>query len=275
MDWPSFRSAVLYEARNAQTIEDTYPAIKLGLTLLGDRHSYYVTRSCEYIFNPDSPSAFGACAANPEPPAPARFPDIGYIRIRVYLDGDREQRARVIDDAIRAEDRDGLVGWIVDLRNSHGGDMWPVVAGIGSVLGDGIAGYFMFLGNVVKDSWGYESGRALYGTKTIMEMATPVHLRRPMPRVAVLTDTGVSSSGEAIAAGFRERPNTRSFGQPTCGLSTGVTQVALVTGGTLGIVDTRMADRLHQAYGSALVPDETITDSSALIARAVAWLRGQ
>jgi carboxyl-terminal processing protease len=53
----------------------------------------------------------------------------------------------------------------------------------------------------------------------------PYKLVVPSPRVAVLTDTGVASSGEAIA--FRGRPNTRSFGTPTCGLSTDVNHSGL------------------------------------------------
>ena len=275
VEWNTFRQTVLFEARDAQTIEDTLPAIKLALTMLGDRHSYYVTRTGQYIFNPASPSAFGACASNPEPPEPPRFADIGYVRVRVFLDGDRTVRARAIQDAIRAEDRPGLAGWIVDLRNSHGGDLWPVAAGLGSILGDGIAGYFMLPGSVVKNRWGYEAGRAFEGDTTIMQLENPVALRIPNPRVAVLTDTGVSSSGEAMTIAFRERPNTRSFGLPTCGLSTGVTQVALLTGGVIGIVDTRMADRTQRQYGEAVFPDEIFTDANALVLRAAAWLRGQ
>jgi len=35
--------------------------------------------------------------------------------------------------------------------------------------------------------------------------------------VAVLSDNGIASSGEATLIAFRQRPNTRSFGDATCG----------------------------------------------------------
>ena len=40
-------------------------------------------------------------------------------------------------------DRVSLVGWIVDLRGNTGGNMWPMVAGVGPVLGNGVAGFFV------------------------------------------------------------------------------------------------------------------------------------
>lgn len=45
-------------------------------------------------------------------------------------------------------------------------------------------------------------------------------LKRPSPRVAVLFDGMTASSGEAVVVAFKQRPDTRSFGMPTCGLST-------------------------------------------------------
>lgn len=275
-NWTTFRASVLAVASGAQTIEDTYPAIKTALTMLGDQHSYYITTGGEFIFNPQSPSAFGVCASNPEPPEPPRYADIGYIRVRIYLNGDMQARAKAIQDAIRAEERSGLIGWIVDMRNSHGGNMWPALAGLGSLLGEGIAGYFVPPGTLPRVSWSYKSGGAYNDSDVFVQLpAAPVALRVSSPKIAVLTDTGVSSSGEAIAISFRERPNTRSFGAATCGLSTVVSQATLQNGAVLGIVFGKMADRTGRQYGGIVVPDEPIADVNAAFLRAVAWLRGQ
>jgi C-terminal processing protease CtpA/Prc len=35
-------------------------------------------------------------------------------------------------------DQGNLAGWIVDLRNNGGGNMWPMLTGIGSILGEGV-----------------------------------------------------------------------------------------------------------------------------------------
>jgi carboxyl-terminal processing protease len=277
MNWTTFRASVLDAGRSAQTIADTYQAIKLALTLLGDKHSYYVTSGGEFIYNPDSPSAFGVCAANSAPPFPPTFPDIGFLKVQIYPDGDPQVRAAEIQDAIRAQDRSGLVGWIVDMRNSHGGNLWPTLAGLGSILGNGRAGFFIGPNNSTTGDWGYSANAAYNNGTNIVNLTSPVQLRVPNPRVAVLTDVGISSSGEAITVAFRERPNTRSFGLPTCGLSTAISQFALTTakGSTIGVVDGIMADRTRHPYGSFIVPDELISDNAAIVTRAVAWLRGQ
>lgn len=39
--------------------------------------------------------------------------------------------------------RDDPAGWIVDLCGNGGGNMWPIIAGVGSVLGDDLLGFFI------------------------------------------------------------------------------------------------------------------------------------
>ena len=104
----------------------------------------------------------------------------------------------------------------------------------------------------------------------------------PNARVAVLTDIGVASSGEAIAIAFRGRPNTRSFGTPTCGLSTAVEQFPLTRAGEIlpfsqsariAVVTDVMADRTMKKYGGVIEPDELVSDPIEVVPRAVAWLR--
>jgi hypothetical protein len=41
VDWKSLRANTMAAAESAQTIADTYPAIRVALTQLGDRHAYY------------------------------------------------------------------------------------------------------------------------------------------------------------------------------------------------------------------------------------------
>jgi C-terminal processing protease CtpA/Prc len=91
--------------------------------------------------------------------------------------------------------------------------------------------------------------------------------------VAVLTDGSVASSGEAIVIAFRARADTRSFGTPTCGLSTGVQGFPLSDGATLFLAVSVMADRTRTAYGAQVTPDEIVPDAAQAVERAVAWLR--
>ena len=98
-------------------------------------------------------------------------------------------------------------------------------------------------------------------------------LHIPTPRDAVFSDTAVASSGEATLIAFRQRPDTRSFGLPTCGLSTANSPVHALGWGDAQSHDAVMADRTQARYGDQVQPDEVITDRTELVTRAVAWLQ--
>jgi C-terminal processing protease CtpA/Prc len=91
--------------------------------------------------------------------------------------------------------------------------------------------------------------------------------------VAVLTNCGVVSSGEAVVIGFRARRDARSFGTPTYGLSTANDEFTLTGGGTLILTVSTMADRTGRTYGSAVAPDEMIADPVETVRRAIEWIR--
>jgi C-terminal processing protease CtpA/Prc len=101
----------------------------------------------------------------------------------------------------------------------------------------------------------------------------PYTLASPEPKVAVLTDGNVASSGEATAIAFKGRPNTRFFGAATCGLST-ANEPFMVDGATLTLTVSTIADRNKVAYGDTLPPDEVIMDNTELLNRAISWIRG-
>lgn len=44
---------------------------------------------------------------------------------------------------LRELDTSTPCGWIVDLRQNSGGDLWPMLAGLGPLLGEGLAGAFV------------------------------------------------------------------------------------------------------------------------------------
>jgi C-terminal processing protease CtpA/Prc len=150
--------------------------------------------------------------------------------------------------------------------------MWPMIAGVGPVLGEGVAGYFIDPAGV-ETAWQYRDGAAWEGDVANQRVAAPYRLRRHRPRVAVLTDNGIASSGEAVVLSFTGRPDTRSFGDRTCGLSTANAPYPLSDGATLNITEAVMADRRRIKYGHSIQPDETVLTADQVMARAVAWLR--
>jgi carboxyl-terminal processing protease len=269
IDWPAFRQTVEGVMPNAQTIKDLYPRIRTALLLLNDHHSFYQGPDSTYIYSP----SLGPCT-DPTPPAVQVSDDIGYIKVGSFTGrGSAETAfAQSIQDAVRAADRGNLAGWIVDLRNNGGGNMWPMIAGLGPILGEGTAGAFVDPDGGIT-WWGYQDNASIYNESPFVRVPTPYRLLRANPRVAVLTNCGVKSSGEAVAIAFRARRNTRSFGTATYGLSTANEEFALTGGGTLVLCVSTMADRTGRTYGNAVASDEVIGDPVETVHRAIEWLR--
>jgi hypothetical protein len=269
INWTNFRTAVFADAGAAQTIPDLYPAIRTAVRLLGDGHSSY--RSAD-----GSTTIFvgtRSCSA-PAVVAPALPATIGYVRVTGFS-GDAAQSTAFADGvqaAIAAADRDDLIGWIVDLRSNGGGNMWPMIAGVGPVLGEGPLGYFIDPTGL-DTLWEYRNGGSILNGNVAQRVSTTYRLRRPQPKVAVLVDNRVASSGEATFVAFIQRPNTRSFGSPTCGLSTSNRGFPMANGALLNLTTAVMADRAKTRYGDSIPPDEVIGDPDEAVRRAMTWLQ--
>ena len=110
------------------------------------------------------------------------------------------------------------------------------------------------------------------GTSRNQRVAAPYRLRRDRPRVAVLIDNGVASSGEAVVLSFKGRPDTRSFGDRTCGFSTANAPYLMSDGATLNITEAVMADRTRTRYGASIQADEAVA-ADQVVERAIMWLR--
>ena len=174
-------------------------------------------------------------------------------------------------------------GWIVDLRANPGGNMSPMLLGLGPVVGSGVVGYFVDPDSAWT-SWYYRAGEAgINLAPSGFRVSAPYELRRPDPPVAVLTGSTTASSGEAIATAFRGRPETRSFGAGTAGLSTGVAGIRLRDGAQIGLATSVFADRTRRVYGGVIEPDQPVggtmredpSSGDAGVDAAAAWLLGR
>lgn len=172
--------------------------------------------------------------------------DIGYLELPTYTRVPTVPASTdyvlLAQDAIRRADQAGACGWIVDLRNDTGGDIWPMLAAVGPVLGEGVVGYFVDPDGV-KTAWSYAAGKAQLGGKTVIGIENAYRLKHPAPAVAVLTGRDTASAGEAIVVAFRGRPHTRSFGEPTAGVPTGNEVYTLSDGALLVLTVVLDADR--------------------------------
>ena len=269
IDWISLRADVYAEAANATTYDQTHPAVQLALRRLDDNHSWFQLPNGSYLDYPRTLNCIGSTV-----PTPTGLPaDIGYVRIAQFGGSDAAAAAYMtaIQAQMEAMDSDQLVGWVIDLRGNGGGNMWPMLASLHPFL-DGSTGFFVDPDSIW-DEWWVHEGTSFLNQVPVSTVPSPFLPRATDGRVAVLTDVRVASSGEAAAVSLRGRPNTRSFGTATCGVSTGIVAGSVGAGYTLGLATVWMADRDSTVYGGKLHPDEVIEDPDATLARAIEWIR--
>jgi len=286
IDWPSFRAAALAngEAAQAQTPAATYPAIRTALAALGDHHSFLqppVSASFTLLLHP-SDSLDGEIVGG----------KYGYIRVPTYapVNGGTTAQATAFADTlqalVRVTDAKGACGWVVDLRHNSGGNMWPMLAGIGPIVGEGdnLGAFVDASGTITR--WYYTAGASGTTNGLTKQVSasvdrTPYVLRRVNPPVAVLTDSRTASSGEAITVAFRGRPGARSFGSPTTGVPTANSAHPLSDGAVIWLMVALDMDRTGRQYVDPIPPDQSVPTSAApatddaVVTAAMAWLGTQ
>lgn len=269
VDWGALESEVTSLAANAANIKSTYPAIKHALKLLKTNHSglmsasgdilaYYSDLDCEQNFNMIKPTR----------------EDVGYIRIDGFSSYDvikKKEYATNMQEEIAQQDNGNLLGWIVDLRNNRGGAIWPAIAGIGSLLNNGVYGHFYDADENIFP-WGYRDGSSFQGDAVMVTVDSPYYLLNPSPKIAVLSSRRTTSAGEAALIAFKKQDNVKIFGSDSCGLSTGNQSFTLSDGSILFLSIVVMADKEFQKYGSRVSVEQEV-DQEQIIDTAIEWLQ--
>jgi carboxyl-terminal processing protease len=298
VDWQRLRAdAHTWIRGSSATTYSAYPAIRHVLRSLGDNHSFLQLSDSLQQLERRHAGTPGRTdpGAHAQPPSPygsrmqpegrvidARGARIGFV---FMPQGRRDDAfatrfAAMVDTIGRAN----VCGWIVDLRGNGGGDMWPMLAGIGSLLGEGEVGGWVHA-NGRSERHFYRDGRSIARDTTGAEhvrsaaAAPPAPVSRDVP-VAVLLDRGTASSGEVLAIAFRGRPNTRLFGEPSFGATTATRGFQLPDGANLVIAIATLSDAQGRTYSRNVTPDEHVAsgtvmpdqDSDAAIGRATEWI---
>ena len=206
----------------------------------------------------------------------------GYIDVPAFLGEDSlgKAYANKLQDAIRLSDRDGLKGWIVDIRLNEGGNMYPMIAGLGPLLGEGDLGSFLNASSA--DKWGYSNGSSLEGGNP-QTTITPYKLKHPNRPIAVLIDDATASSGEIVAISFVGGPRTTLIGSETAGLTTANSEETLSDGAVANLCEAIDADRKGKKYGDVVHPNIRVkpnwstygTDRDVAIVAAKRWIDGR
>ena len=283
IDWETVRT----DAEAAISGDGVLPALDVALEALdaaGDRHSYR--------WEPVQLDSFVGTSAEDIPetklPSSLAFSDqISYINLPP-IQGDEsvfELYATTGSEEIADVDSATTCGWIIDLRTNFGGNSDPMVAAVGEILGDGVfAGFANSDGTV--DMQAYEDGSVFDADDSAGDSLIdgPIYTpENPDSAVALLIGPVTGSAGEYTVIGFIGRPETRTFGEPSADLTTGISGFVLMDGGAIGLATSAMIDRSGTAYPSGIEPDTVIESDVAGIldpadpvaAAATEWLLQQ
>ncbi len=277
IDWTALREQSFAVAADSKTPADTYPAIEMALATLGDNHSRFI--------DPQQANQIrtGAITENQKPHGQLLVHKIGYLELPHFNASDQaaQQYAMFAQDAIRTVDQTGTCGWIVDLRKNFGGNVWPMFAGVGPILGEGVVGWSVDTDGV-KHTWSYSHGQAQYAGSATISVQNAYSLKHSLPPVAVLTSPATASAAESIVVSFRGRLHTRSFGEPTFGVPTSNGTFTLSDGALLVVTVAVDADRTGRTYDSPIAPDQQvpmnmfqISATDQVVQAAITWLHNQ
>lgn len=251
-------------------------AVEYLLQRLGDHHSFFMDPELMRMWEGEDPSVV------PQHYAETSVVDgYGYVMVPSFQSNDVrlvETFADSLQRSLESLAEGGVRGWIIDLRQNSGGNMAPMVCGLGPLLDEGELGrlYDVEDGH---EAWWYRRGAYGWGGEIELELLNPLILTERLP-IAVLLGPGTGSSGEATAVSFIGNSRTRSFGQPTWGLTTGNGNYDMPDGARIFLASTIMANRSGRKLEGPIVPDEIIgpnsnvTKDTALEA-ALDWLRDQ
>lgn len=242
---PAEKPTVRPPPMTSRDVKQDHTKIRQLLFNLGDRHSRLLT--------PEEGEQFERSTYSLSvPQVQVLTSGIVYIKVPAILGRDRKSAltiAKNMDAEIARHASDASKGWIVDLRGNSGGNMWPMLAGLHSLLGSGRIGSFQDRHGKIS-TWSIPKASAAGSGSPEIDHAP----------VAVLVDEHTASSGEAVAVAFHGRDDTRLFGRPTAGLSTGNTSFTLCDGSILMLTTTRFVDRNGSVFGEKIIPDVVIEE---------------
>ena len=266
LDWAAERAKAAGMVSGATDFAGTYDAISEVLRDLGDRHSRFATP--EQVQRSE-----GGLMEEGPPTGRLAAPRIPLLHLPVISGPQSSPGAKKYVDAAEAVLRGSpdACGWILDLRGNPGGNLVPIMLAAAPLLGEGEA-------VLVRDAddhphpFAYHDRKISYDGDVITGLEGTMSAISPAPPVAVLTDQETASSAEFLLLAFRVRPNTRTFGAETVGLTNGNGVWKLADGAQLVLTTTVAEDLRGRRYDGPIAADEPM-DPQRAEAAAIRYLQ--
>ena len=286
VSWPDLAAKARQQLRSANNCEDAYASISWCFKQLNERHSFVMPPARAALYTGDEESLA------PQPELSGLVGEIkgewlsdsiAYLTVPWVSTTDSfvcERIADSLQSLIARLDSRAISRWIIDLRNNSGGNFWPMLTGIGPLLGDGVCAYFVSADQKV--SIAYRDGSALQGRHVRCRVSKKGYqTQRVLPSIVVLTSRRTVSAGEIIALAFKGRAQTCLIGEPTAGLTTANATYPLSDNSLLVLTVCQEADHNGRICEGSIPPDKWVATTGdpagndPVKQAAVSWLMRQ
>ena len=188
---------------------------------------------------------------------------VGYLMIPGFsLMGDEaiNQAARMVRDSLCNLATRASSGWIVDLRFNGGGNIHPMLSGLGDLLGDGLVLYGLDASLKARHSWAIQDGVLTVDSASRAKVERRCQAAGTAGRIAVIIGPATRSSGQITAMAFAGRHGTRLFGEKSAeGYATNNNYYPISPDFAVNLSESLFADRLMRVYPGVVWPDETVS----------------
>ena len=289
VSWPVLAADAKARLREATNCEDAYACISWCFHQLNEPHSFIMPpdKAARYCGRSDAPDT-------PDQPVPNLSELVGeikgewlqdsiaYLTIPWVSTTDSLVCLRIADSlqsVIARLDSRNISRWIIDLRKNSGGNCWPMLAGIGPLLGDGIYGYFVSGGTKIPIT--YRDGSAFQGRHVLCRVSNSGYRTQSERKsIVVLTSRKTVSAGEIVALAFKGRAQVCLIGEPTAGLTTANATYFLSDRSLLVLTVCQEADHMGRICEGSIQPDKLVVAGAPSIGdpareAALNWLQAQ
>lgn len=228
VDWDKIRQNVHYAAHlaKAKNKSETFESLKIAFDALGDKHAAYYQFNHQYKLpnkelearQSDSLKAgwkMGARIVN------KMIGDVAYLSIPymgVNKQADIDKYANWLYDAVAALNKSNPKAWVIDLRLNGGGNIRPMLAGLGMFFDDGVVSYYVDRNGKTEDEAAFKNGEFTIDGKVQANIKNKITPIRPN-KIAILIGPGTGSSGEGVAVVLKQRKGTKLFGTKSAGMA--------------------------------------------------------
>jgi carboxyl-terminal processing protease len=289
VSWPVLAADAKARLREAASCEDAYACISWCFHQLNEPHSF--------IMPPAKAARYSGGTEDLETtdqPVPTLSELVGeikgewlqdsiaYLTIPWVSTTDSLVCLRIADSlqsVIARLDSRNISRWIIDLRKNSGGNCWPMLAGIGPLLGDGVYGYFVSGDTRIPIT--YRDGSAFQGKHVLCRVSNRGYrTQSDRKSIVVLTSRKTVSAGEIVALAFKGRAQVCLIGEPTAGLTTANATYSLSDRSLLVLTVCREADHMGRICEGSIQPDKLVAverpvSGDPVREAALAWLQGQ